>query len=127
MAEPPKPITRIAVPIDRSGRRRFNPVGAEALACAVVAGLLFLFALVAPSFGDPRVTFLAAVVTFVGSPVLIVGGIIIGIVALVKAANGHLGRAAALVAFVLLAAETALWFWMLLAFRAGLEAIDSGL
>ena len=40
MTEPPKPITRLATPIDRLGPRRPNRLGANALASTVTAWLM---------------------------------------------------------------------------------------
>jgi hypothetical protein len=98
VAEPPKPITRLAEPIDRSGPRAANDVGGFAVVVAVLAA-----AAVALGFGTREQAF--ALIGFLFTP----AGLVLGIVALVRASNRHLRRASALVAVILSSILMLMW------------------
>jgi len=118
MNEPPKPITQLAAPIDRTGARGRNRLGVVAMRLAVWTWPVgfFLMALVEQLFAarwpdEQRVAERISSTLFVLLTPLALGtAIILAIAALPQARNRHLQRRDAVFAMVVSAAGGVLWY-----------------
>ena len=123
MSEPPKPITRLAEPIDRSGPRGRNRLGGAALQVAVWPWPILLYAgvlldqLFTAHWPDAKAGAVRVfeVLVVVALPLVLVTAICLAISALVRAANRHLKRGDAIAALVI--AGLVFCSWLLLMLR----------
>jgi len=119
MSEPPKPITRLAQPIDRHAPRRRNALGHAA---GHLCGWTWLVGMVLAMFtpmmvmGDEPWVSAAGLwswrIFYFVAPLAGLTSILLAIVALVRAAERHLAVAAAVNAIIWSAGGLAFWGWL---------------
>jgi hypothetical protein len=118
MTEPPKPITRLAEPIDRTGSRGRNRLGDAALRLVIWTWpLAFSISLLAEQVFSgywPASSWvahrIAEIMMFWFVPLCCITAEVMGIVALVKARNRHLRYVEAIMAMAMAAAGIGLWY-----------------